>query len=68
MKYEDNHLRAVASGRAGGGGFSSSQFLAEQLTLSQPGGQIMPTKVLGTPPPGFSDLATALRYTYYIPR
>ena len=38
------------------------QVLAEQLTLSQPGGQIMPTTELRAPfpPPGFSDLATAL--------
>ena len=34
-------FRAVASERAGG-----PQFLAEQLTLFQPGGQIMPTTVL----------------------
>ena len=26
-------------------------FLAKQLTLSQPGGQIMPTTVLRAPPP-----------------
>ena len=32
------------------GGFSPSQFWAEQLTLSQPGGQIMPTMVLRAPP------------------
>ena len=32
---------------------------AKQLTLSQPGGQIMPTTVIQAPP-GFSDLATAL--------
>ena len=36
--------RAVAKG----GG--ASQFLAKQLTLSQPGGQIMPTTVLRAPP------------------
>ena len=41
-----NTVRAVASGGLGArvGGFP--QFLAEQLTLSQPGGQIMPTTVL----------------------
>ena len=33
--------------------------LAKQLTLSQPGGQIMSTIILKAPP-GFSDLATAL--------
>ena len=38
------------------------QVLAEQLTLSQPGEQITPTTELRAPfpPPGFSDLATAL--------
>ena len=40
--------------RGGCGGFNP-QFLAEQLTLSQPGGgeQIMPTTVLQAPPPDF---------------
>ena len=42
------YSRAVASG--GRGGFSPPQFLAKQLTLSQPGGQIIPTKVLEAPP------------------
>jgi hypothetical protein len=32
------------------------QFLAEQLTLSQPGGQIMPTTVLQAPPTDFQTL------------
>ena len=32
-----------------------SQFLAKQLTLSQPGGQIVATTLLRAPP-GFSDL------------
>ena len=32
------------------------QFLAEQLTLSQPGGQIMPTTVLRASPPDFQIL------------
>ena len=36
-----------------------SQFLAKQLTLSQPGGQIVPTTLLRAPS-DFSDLATAL--------
>ena len=40
--------RPVASG--GAGGAIAPQFLAEQLTLSQPGGQIMPTTVLRAPP------------------
>ena len=42
-----------------GGSSPPPQFLSEQLTLSQPGGQIMPTTVLQAPPK-FSDLATAL--------
>ena len=41
-------LRAVASGRAGGP--KPPQFLSEQLTLSQPGGQNMSTIVLQAPP------------------
>ena len=44
-------------------GALAPQFLAKQLTLSQPGVQIMPTTALqlqAPPPPGFSDLATAL--------
>ena len=45
--------RPVASGGAGG------QFLADELTLYQPGGHIIPTQYY-VPPPGFSDLATAL--------
>ena len=41
--------------QAGGWGvaLASPQFLAKQLTLSQPGGQIMPITVLGPPPPDF---------------
>ena len=38
----------VASGGADGGTLAP-QFLAKQLTLSQPGGQIMPTTVLQAP-------------------
>ena len=37
------------------------QILANQLTLSQPGGLIMPTPVLPAPPPGFLTLAACLR-------
>ena len=44
----------------GAEGALAPKFLAKQLTLSQPGGQIMPTTVLRAPPPGFLDLATAL--------
>ena len=36
--------------KRGAGGAVAPQFLAEQLTLSQPGGQIMPTTVLQAPP------------------
>ena len=44
--------RAVARGRLRG--LEPPQCLAEQLTLSQPGGQIMPTTVLqANPPPIF---------------
>ena len=39
--------QAVASG--GAGGLEPSQFLAKQLNLSQPEGQIMPTTVLQAP-------------------
>ena len=35
--------------KRGAGGALAPQFLAEQLTLSQPGGQIMPTTVLRAP-------------------
>ena len=41
------------------GGWGGS-ILAEQLTLSQPGGQIMPTAVLQAPPPPDFQNATAL--------
>ena len=44
----------------GAGGALAPQFLAKQLTLSQPGGQIMPTTVIQAPP-GFSDLAKAMK-------
>ena len=51
-----NTLRAVARG---GGGLQPSQFLANQLSLSRPGGgTLFPPST--TSPPGFSDLATAL--------
>ena len=41
------HIRAVASGRARGA--LAPQLLAKQLTLTQLGGQIMPTTVLQAP-------------------
>ena len=48
--------------QGGWGGFSPPppQFLADQLTLSQPEGAHYPHPVLQAP--GFSDLATALYY------
>ena len=51
--------RAVGPG-GGGAGARSPQFLADQLTLSQPDGQIMPTTLLLAPPTRFSDLPTSL--------
>jgi hypothetical protein len=50
--------RAIVSG-GGGGELQSPQFLGDQLTLYQPGGQIMITYYT-TCPPGFSDLAKGL--------
>ena len=47
------YFRAVARGA------QAPQFLADQLTLSHPGGAHYPHPVLQAPP-GFSDLATAL--------
>ena len=46
----------------GAGGPVPPHFLADQLTLSQPGGHIIPTQYYV--PPGFSDVATAL-YIYF---
>ena len=42
-------VQSELSQAGGWGGFSTLQFLAKQLTLSQPGGQIMPTTVLQAP-------------------
>jgi hypothetical protein len=42
------HIRPVAS--VGAGGALAPHFLAKQLTLSQPGGQIIPTTVIQAPP------------------
>jgi hypothetical protein len=48
----------VAGGGGGGGGAPRPpQFSAEQLTLSQPGGHIMPTTGLPAPP----DIQTGRR-------
>ena len=42
--------RSVATVGARGGSLAPLQFLAKQLTLSQPGGQIMPNTILQAPP------------------
>ena len=55
-------LRAVASG--GAGGACASVFLADQLTLSQPGGEHYVHHITTCPPSGFSNLATALLIEY----
>ena len=45
---------AVSSRDGGTGGAGGHQILADQFTLSQPGGQIMPTTLLLAPfPPDF---------------
>jgi hypothetical protein len=44
------HFTCKPVARGGAGGLWPPQFLAKQLTLSQPGGQIMPTTVLQAPP------------------
>ena len=43
----------------GAWGLQPPQFLTDQLTLSQPGGQIMPATVLPAPPPDFQTLRRA---------
>ena len=48
------HFRDAA--REGAGGAAAPQILADQLTLSQPGGLIMPTTVLRAPSPDFQTL------------
>ena len=40
--------------KRGPGGARAPQFLADQLTLSQPGGHIIPTQYYVPLPPGFS--------------
>ena len=45
------HMLSRPVGKGGGaGGASAPQFLADQLTLSQPGGYIMPTTLLHATP------------------
>ena len=51
--------------KRGAGGGVTPQFLAEQLTLSQPGGADYVYHST-TSPPGFADLATALNCTRII--
>ena len=64
----DVHKKGQACRKRGGwGGFSLAQFLADQLTLSQPGGAHYPHPVLQAPP-RFSDLATALNYVKVNPK
>ena len=46
LKYQQACRKAVPGGRGGGGGHVPLQFLADQLILSQQGGQIMPTTLL----------------------
>ena len=58
--YKVHVLGAGLSPGEGCGGLQPPQFLTNQLTLSQPGGQIMPTIVVQDTPPRFSDLVTAL--------
>ena len=55
-------LNMTGLSQAGGpGGHVPPHFLSDQLTLSQPrgGGHIIPSQNY-VPPPGFSELATAL--------
>ena len=56
------YVRAV--GAVGGLGAIAHQIFKNQLTLSQPGWQIMPTTLLYLPPSEFSDFPTAL-YVHY---
>ena len=56
-KLMDHSCWAVTSGGEGGWGAKAPpQFLAKQLTLSQPGGLIMPTTVLRAPSPDSQTL------------
>ena len=42
--------------QVGGLGGPAPQFLADQFTLSQPGGHILPTQYYVPPPPDFQNL------------
>ena len=61
-------MASLEQGRRKRGGWGA--FLAKQLTLSQPGGQIIPTTVLQAPPPNFQTLRRAWvkrsLYTLYV--
>ena len=52
--------------KLGGWGAVAPQFLAKQLTLSQPGGGADYAHHSNPSRPGFSDLATALKCTYLL--
>ena len=59
----DQPQQARRKGVGGSGGHVPSHFLADQLTLFQPGeegGAQYPHLILRVPPPGVSDIATAL--------
>ena len=55
-------FRAVASGGAVGA-LAPPQFLAEQFTLSQPGGRLYPTQYYESPP-DFQTLRRACGFIY----
>ena len=59
MQIQNNYSCTGPSQAGRPGGHVSPHFLADQLTLSQPGGAHYPHQVLCAPP-RFSDLATAL--------
>ena len=64
MKTQETSITIPGPSRVGGwgGGALAPQFLAKQLTLSQPGGQIMPTTVIQAPP----DFQTLRRPWYTV--
>ena len=59
--------RAVGAGGAGGaGGAMAPPDFGRTVTPISTLGQILPTTLLSCPPPGFSDLPTALHHTYQL--
>ena len=56
MTSVDNEQGCRNSVGGGGGGCTPLQSLADQLTLFQSGGQIMPTTLVLAPPPEFDNL------------